>query len=74
MKNTITIPDELMHAIDQFTGQKENIEELIEHLLRKYIEEEKKKRQDSKDLQILNDNSDYLNNEAEDVLSYQVNL
>jgi len=74
MKNTITIPDELVNALDQITGQKNNIEQLIGLLLRKYIEEEKRKRQDLQDLQILNENSEYLNSEAEDVLTYQVNL
>lgn len=74
MKNMITIPDELVNAIDRITGQKNNIEHLIEQLLRKYIEEEKRKRQDLQDLQILNENSEYLNSEAEDVLTYQFNL
>ncbi len=74
MKSTITISDELMNAIDQITGQKNNIENLIELLLRKYIEEEKKKRQDLNDLRILNDNSEYFNSEAKDVLTYQVSL
>lgn len=74
MKNTITISNELMNAIAQIIGQKENIEKLIEQLLRKYIDEEKSKRQDLKDLRILNDNSEYFNSEAEDVLDYQVNL
>jgi metal-responsive CopG/Arc/MetJ family transcriptional regulator len=74
MKNTITIPDELVNAIDQIVGHKNNIEQLIELLLRKYIEEERRKRQDLQDLQILNENSEYLNSEAEDVLTYQVNL
>ena len=74
MKNTITIPDELVNALDQITGQKNNIEQLIGLLLRKYIEEEKRKRQDLQDLQILNENSEFLNSEAENVLTYQVNL
>lgn len=74
MKSTITISDELVNAVDQIIGEKANIENLIEVLLRKYIEEEKRKQQDLRDLQILNDNSDYLNSEAEDVLSYQVSL
>ena len=74
MKSTITISDELMNAIDQITGQKDNIENLIELLLRKYVEEEKKKRRDLTDFRILNDNSEYLNSEAEDVLTYQVSL
>lgn len=74
MKNTITISDELMNDLDQISGLKDNIENLIELLLRKYIEEEKRKRQDLKDLRILNDNSEYLNSEAEDVLTYQASL
>lgn len=63
-----------MNDLDQISGLKDNIENLIELLLRKYIEEEKRKRQDLKDLRILNDNSEYLNSEAEDVLTYQASL
>lgn len=75
MKSTITISDELIKAIDRITGQKNNIEKLIERLLRKYIDaEEKKKKQELNDLRILNDNSEYLNSEAEDVLTYQIGL
>ena len=74
MKNTITISNELMNAIAQIIDQEENIEKLIEQLLQKYINEEKNKRQDLNDLRILNDNSEYFNSEAEDVLDYQVNL
>ena len=74
MKSKVTIPDELVNAFSQIIGQKADIEKLIELLLRKYIEEENNKRQDLKDLQILNDNSDFLNSEADDVLTYQVSI
>lgn len=74
MKSTIKISDELVNTITQITGQRENIDKFIELLLRKYIEEEKRKRHDLTDLRILNDNSEYFNREAEDVLTYQVDL
>ncbi len=74
MRSTITIPDDLVNAIDQITGRKDNIEKLIELLLREYLTEEKKKQQSSKDLKILRENSKFLNREAQDVLDYQVNL
>ena len=74
MKSTIAISDELVNTIFKITGKRDSVEKLIELLLRKYLEDEKSKRQDLKDLQILNDNSEYFNKEAEDVLAYQVKL
>lgn len=74
MKTTVAISKDLMTSFHQIIGQKENIEKLIEQLLQKYLEDEKKKRKDLKDLQILNENSDFLNSEAQDVLTYQVSL
>ncbi len=74
MKSKVKISDELIDALDEITGQKNNIEQVIEKLLRRYIKEEKRKQADLIDLQILNENSDYLNSEAEDVLTYQINL
>lgn len=74
MKNVITVSEELINEIDKVEGKKNDFEQLIEQLLRKYLDEIRKKQQDMKDLQILNQNSVFLNNEAEDVLDFQVNL
>jgi metal-responsive CopG/Arc/MetJ family transcriptional regulator len=48
--------------------------EFIESILREYLDEVTKKDQNLKDLEILNHNSEYFNDEAEDVLTYQMNL
>ena len=60
--------------IDQIIGKSKNRSAFIENAVRDYIEKRAKKLRNDKDLDILNKNSKRLNQEAEDVLSYQVEL
>jgi len=55
-------------------GGKRTRGEFIEAILWKYLAEEQSKRRNEIDLKILNANSGYLNEEAEEVLAYQVKL
>ena len=74
VKTSITISEELIKIIDGlFTGQK-NRSEFIEEAVRDFIKRQAERKRDLEDLNILNKNADKLNREAEDVLSYQVNL
>ena len=74
VKTSITISEELIKIIDElFTGQK-NRSEFIEEAVRDFIKRQAERKRDLEDLNILNKNADKLNREAEDVLSYQVNL
>ncbi len=72
--NSITISVDLLKAIVQLIGGKRIRSEFIEAILRKYLAEEQSKRRNENDLKILNAKSDYLNEEAEEVLDYQVKL
>jgi len=74
VKTSITISEELIKIIDElFSGQK-NRSEFIEEAVRDFIKRQTERKRDLEDLNILNKNADKLNREAEDVLSYQVNL
>jgi len=74
VKTSITISEELIKIIDElFSGQK-NRSEFIEEAVRDFIKRQAERKRDLEDLNILNKNADKLNREAEDVLSYQVNL
>lgn len=74
IKTSITLSDELIKDIDEIFGKTRNRSEFIENVLRDFIRKRAQKKRDLKDIDILNKKADTLNEEAEDVLSYQVNL
>ena len=71
MKTSITLSEDLIQSIDEFSGGRKNRSELIERALRDYLDRQARLKRDLEDLAILNKKGDKLNREAEDVLSYQ---
>ena len=59
---------------NQISGESINRSAFIELAVKDYLEKKAKKLRDQRDLEILNKNSKRLNREAQDVLSYQVEL
>jgi metal-responsive CopG/Arc/MetJ family transcriptional regulator len=74
VKTSITLPEDVLKAIDKFTGKNKNRSEFIEDAVRAFIMQLIQKRQDARDLEIINRHADSLNQEAADVLTYQVDL
>lgn len=74
VKTSITLSEELIHSIDELLGEGKNRSELIEKAVTDYIERQIQAERNLKDLDIINKKADKLNKEAEDVLSYQVDL
>ncbi len=74
IKTSITISEDLIKSIDEVFGGQKNRSEFIEKAVKHYIERQIQEERDLKDLDILNKKADKLNKEAEDVLSYQVDL
>ena len=74
IKTSITLSEDVLESIDHIVGKSKNRSAFIENALRDYLEKRAKKLRDKRDLEILNKNSERLNREAEDVLSYQVEL
>ena len=74
IKTSITLSENILQAIDRIIGKSKNRSAFIEAALKAYIAQNLKKARDTKDLRIINKNSDRLNQEAEDVLSYQVEM
>ena len=66
--------EDLLKAIDKYTGQYKNRSEFIEDAVRAFITQLIQRQQDARDLEIINKHADYLNREAADVLTYQVGL
>jgi metal-responsive CopG/Arc/MetJ family transcriptional regulator len=72
IKTSITLSEDLLRAIDEQSGTQKNRSEFIENALRNYIGQVIRSRQNAKDLEIINSQADRLNDEAADVLAYQV--
>ncbi|HEY3132853.1 MAG TPA: hypothetical protein VGL91_25600 [Acidobacteriota bacterium] len=71
-KTSITLSREVLAALDRSRGKAENRSRLIEKALREYLTRQARAEREKKDRDILDRNAAFLNDEAEDVLSYQV--
>ncbi len=74
VKTSITLSENLFNAVDKISETYKSRSEFIEMALWAFIKQMNRNRQNLKDLEILNRRADYLNQEADDVLSYQVAL
>lgn len=74
VKTSITISDNILNDIDHINGKSKNRSLFIEKAVISYLEEIKKRKEDKKDLKIINESADRLNNEAEDILDFQVKI
>ncbi len=74
VKISITLSEDLLKAIDEYTGEYKNRSEFIEKAIQSFIRQLIRRQQDARDLEIINQRADYLNREAADVLTYQVGL
>jgi metal-responsive CopG/Arc/MetJ family transcriptional regulator len=74
VKTSITVDKDLLKAIDTLSGKHKNRSEFIEAALQAYIAQITRTQQNARDLEIINQYADDLNQEALDVLDYQVAL
>ena len=74
VKTSVTLSEDLVRTMDDLAGQYGNRSALIEQAVRCFLAAETRRRRDARDLEILNQRAELLNREAEDVLSYQVDL
>jgi Arc/MetJ-type ribon-helix-helix transcriptional regulator len=74
IKTSITLSEDLLKAIDEYAREYNNRSEFIEEAVRVFIRQLIRRQQDARDLEIINHRADYLNQEAMDVLTYQVDL
>ena len=75
VKTSISLSEELLDIIDKRARQfKKNRSDFIESAVRAFIKKLIRDEQNAKDLDIINRRAEYLNGEAEDVLTYQVPL
>jgi metal-responsive CopG/Arc/MetJ family transcriptional regulator len=74
IKTSVTLSGELLEELDRLGEEFQNRSEVIERALRLFLQQRLQKLREEKDLRILNQKASDLNEEAEDVLSYQVDL
>lgn len=74
VKTSVTLSEDLVRAMDDLSSQYGNRSALVEQAIRDFLAAEAKRQRDARDFEILNQRADALNKEAEDVLSYQVDL
>ena len=74
VKASVTLSEDLMSQIDALSSRYGNRSALIEQAVRQFLVVEERRKRDTQDLKIINANSESLNKEAMDVLSYQVDL
>ena len=72
VKTSITLSEDLLEAIDQRSAQFKNRSDFVEAAIRAFIAQMIRDEQNAKDLTIINQQADRLNQEAADVLAYQV--
>jgi len=72
VKTSVTLSEDLLKTIDEQSGPQTNRSEFIERALRTYLGQLIRDQRNTKDSEIINQQADRLNDEAADVLSYQV--
>ena len=68
IKTSITLAEHLLEQIDASTS---NRSAFIEQVMQDYFKKLKKAERDARDLELINKNAKWLNEEAQDVLEYQ---
>jgi metal-responsive CopG/Arc/MetJ family transcriptional regulator len=70
-KTSITLSKDVLTSIDRIAGSKQSRSSFIEAVLRQYLHKQARARVEARDLDLINQASDELNEEIEDVLRYQ---
>jgi len=73
VRTSVTVDKGLLETVDKLSG-KDDRSRFVEAALRAYVAQVIRHKQNGKDLEIINKRADELNEEALDVLDYQVAL
>jgi metal-responsive CopG/Arc/MetJ family transcriptional regulator len=76
VKTSVMLSEELLRAVDSYAEEyRKNRSEFIEAAVRAFFRQTARQQEiDSRDFEIINRRADYLNQEADDVLTYQIQL
>lgn len=73
VETTFSISVKVLEKTDAFAKKFGNRSEFVEKALQEFISKLEKQEREAKDIEIINENADELNEEAMDVLDYQFN-
>ena len=73
-KTSITLSQSLLKGMDEFVASFKSRSDFIEAAIRHFIAHLNREQMERRDLEIINRRADALNEEAKDVLDYQVHL
>lgn len=74
IKTSITLSEDVIEDIRRITPKGGSRSETIERILRESFSRRARRARDRRDLELINQNAERLNEEAEDALSYQADL
>ena len=74
VKTSITVEKDLLETVDKLSGKNKNRSEFIEAAIQAYAGERTRATENARDLDLINESADILNQEAFDVLNCQVAL
>lgn len=74
VKTSVTLPEDLLRSLDRAAGGQGKRSRLIEQAVRALLEARARADRDTKEIALINRHADRLNEEAADVLEYQVKL
>ena len=74
IKTSLTLSKELLSVIDKKAVEHKSRSDFIEHALWIYLDHLIRQDKNARDLIKINKNSDFLNEEANDVLDYQITM
>ena len=74
VKTSVLLPKDLLQSVDHYSATYASRSAFIEHALRVFLAQLAHDEQNARDLDILNQYADELNQEALDALTYQIPL
>lgn len=72
VKTSISVEKNLLETVDKLSGKNRNRSEFIEAAIQSFVAQHTRDQTDARDLEMINESADILNQEALDVLDYQV--
>lgn len=72
VKTSINVERDLLETVDKLSGKNKNRSEFIEAAIQAFVAQHTRELENARDLEIINESADILNQEALDVLDYQV--
>jgi metal-responsive CopG/Arc/MetJ family transcriptional regulator len=74
VRTSVILSENLLSTIEQLSEKDKTLSDFIETALRFYIAKLRQSDKTDKDIEIINKNAEYLNQETQDALQYQVEL